>query len=38
MEKGTIVEEIRRSALSFILGWLVGAGLWPMFWEQITNL
>ena len=38
MEKAGIVETIRNSALAFVMGWIVGAGLWPMFWDQITNL
>lgn len=38
MDKASIAEQIRQSALAFVMGWIVGAGLWPMFWDQITNL
>lgn len=38
MEKAGIVETIKDNALSFVLGWVVGMGLWPVLWESITNL
>ena len=31
-------ETIKDNALSFVLGWVVGQGLWPVLWDQLTNL
>jgi len=38
MEKANIIDTIKDNALSFVLGWVVGQGLWPVLWDQLTNL
>ncbi len=38
MEKTPIIETIKDNALAFVLGWVVGQGLWPVLWDQLTNL
>jgi hypothetical protein len=36
--KSAFVETIKDNALAFVIGWVVGMGLWPVLWESITNL
>ena len=34
----TVMEAVQDNILAFLLGWLVGAGLAPMFVDQIATL
>jgi len=38
MNSASIIEMIQNNLAAFLLGWVFGAGLFPMLWEQITNV
>jgi len=38
MDKSSIVDMVKDNIAAFLFGWVVGAGLWPVLWEQLTNL
>jgi hypothetical protein len=34
---GTVIKAVQDNIAAFLLGWIFGAGLFPMLVEQITN-
>jgi hypothetical protein len=38
MNSTSILEMIQNNLAAFLLGWVFGAGLFPMLLEQITNV
>jgi len=38
IEKESFIEMVKSNAASFLFGFIVGSGGWPILWDQLTNL